>query len=708
MVDVKKAPWDTTDEYFGVDTPILYDPVNANRDYTGRLVFIRTDKEVKDKLLAGKGLDWDSVMPTAGMSVFLYPERKPAGVNTDHETVLFYHVPEGIKLMSTTSSEYRDFMEWRSGMDPRPMGIDLRQFGGYHGMIGPSSDGAGTLIQLHDREIFRQGLIYPTERQAVVESVVRRRADVPDQVLSEIYHDPYSNDLESEYTNPGYDYTITLTAKAFAKNPEEAFEVALDYAKKQGMPGFECKVTNYTTEESTLMNTGVFQDAVSQASGQKEVADLSNITGVVFAHNKVLFGHGDRVGEYDADLKQQVFCTNLPADSLPDPSIIAMTLGVNHNPHGGDDASLQVIGELETGDTEERPFLEPLIDKFVEEKVKAGWMLRVEREEVDPEDLDEDEKETDYHKVVDSEGRTIKRWFVSGAEAQDWADEQMKLLGIPLKPTLQFHDIDGQSFCGFQVFSNPEQTGFNVYGMKDLDGIINLIELPGKSLNLSADELKRVLGEQTADTVLTQDPSLNFTEPSSWEFKLQGEKSLVFDRFPITMTETATEIKASFSWPENLPNNYVYIQGKNGAGEVVLQAPFHAAELKDALGEGAARKLLEDPFCEVTDLDVPCDPVNLVLGEAESKASVGRLEATRFVNCRPVDGYLKIDAFTKSGKWLFGEMYQDGELAAIYGQDLADQLLANNGGSYSDLNMQITPAMLNEDPEEEQTVVPEA
>ena len=322
---------------------------------------------------------------------------------------------------------------------------------------------------------------------------------------------------------------------------------------------------------------------------------------VTLMRSELKYDHGD---DMDVDYRNYKFLTRLSENTIPSSSVVLRMMNISYDPRFGDSSTL-VVFDGDVDDSDDYPYLEELIGQFTNNEVAAGWRLEVVEEKSNSEDLVDEKPASKQYTVVDTGGQVIKPYFSSKKGAEEWADDQMKRLGLPPMPKIQ-------------------------------------------------------------------------------------------------LSEIVTDVKIATTWPENLPENYIFIQGKNAAGQVVIGAPFHADELKDALGEDVA----QGPWFMYDRLEIPCDPENLILGDAESKAVVGRLEATRFVNCIPFEGAMKVNAFTASGKWLFSEMYQDHELASIYGQDLANHLIANNGGSYTDLSMRITSAMLNEDSEEEQTAAP--
>tara|TARA_B100000614_G_C14515541_1_gene480362 strand:+ start:73 stop:1368 length:1296 start_codon:yes stop_codon:yes gene_type:complete len=156
-------------------------------------------------------------------------------------------------------------------------------------------------------------------------------------------------------------------------------------------------------------------------------------------------------------------------------------------------------------------------------------------------------------------------------------------------------------------------------------------------------------------------------------------------------SETVTEISVIRFYPEDTPSNYVCVTGINAEGQTVIEAPYHIEELELAIGKEDAEKFYNGVRTSLYDLNIPCDPEKRILGNAESKAVVGSINATRFRNYEPMEGHFKINAYSPTGRWLLEEEWADEDLPAALGQDLAEKVIENNGGTFWDLNIHINP-----------------
>lgn len=192
----KKQPWKlNTDEYFGVDTPMIFTSENAKVDYAGKIVFLKTNKEISEKLIAGHFVRWDEFL--FEKQALLFAERNPIRLDKN-DALLLYKMPADIKLLSAASQDYSDFFKWKKDQPGNNLKNLLATYGGYHGLLDFQGD--ATTIRLFDEDIFMQGQVYPVERQRLVKQAILQKHPVPDSVLKDVFQDSYSTTIEKEYT----------------------------------------------------------------------------------------------------------------------------------------------------------------------------------------------------------------------------------------------------------------------------------------------------------------------------------------------------------------------------------------------------------------------------------------------------------------------------------------------------------------------------
>ena len=249
----EKYPWEyTTDEYFGVDTPVKHDRAGyQEKDFAGQVVFIKTSRDIADAVLRGEIVKWAEIAPN-GILVASADRETQSPVKAD-QGLLLYKLSPDVRLLNQGTDEWHAFMNrygtsWNSLVENQ-----LATFGeGYHGIV---HSGEINPIAIYNMDIISQGQLYPLPRFDYLQNMQKKGCKVPHEILTESINDQH---IEDEYRMERGEFEVSWKIDVDGLDVKDAAEQTLNYMASADSRNFEIVLVNKKTKDEFVFNLGDF------------------------------------------------------------------------------------------------------------------------------------------------------------------------------------------------------------------------------------------------------------------------------------------------------------------------------------------------------------------------------------------------------------------------------------------------------------------